>query len=351
MNLVIPFGSQQNAAMNRLFYSVVRAHMKLRFLLFLALLPIFIGCTSTTRPGVVGVTREQFLLISAADVERMATIQYAEQYNKAKSAGKLVTDGEELDRLKRIGERLIKQSKAFRDDTNRWKWHLTLIDLPILNASCAPGGKITFYTGIIRQLDLTDDEIAAIMGHEIAHALREHGREKVSLAYTQELIGDIAAARSQSKEKQIFLANQVAHYLFVLPNSRTNETEADRVDLELMARAGYDPRAAISLWQKMLRTDGGKAPPQFLSTHPSQSSRIADISRLLPVVQPLYASAIMVTGLKVAGSSSDLAKSHDWCPEIDNFCDSKSNNSQVSESKPQQRVKRDWCPEIDSFCP
>jgi Zn-dependent protease with chaperone function len=246
------------------------------------------ACASTTKPGAVGVTRPQFLLVPAPTVERMALVSYAQQAEKAKSEGKLITSGPEYDRLLRIANRLKEQVGIFREDTLQWKWQLVLIDAPVLNASCAPGGKVTFYTGIVRQLKLTDDEIAAVMGHEFAHALREHGRERVSQAVAQNTIASAALAGAQNRQAQIALANQFAQYLFVLPNSRQNESEADSIGLELAARAGFDPRAAITLWQKMGGAAEGKSQPEFLSTHPANTTRIAEISALLPTVMPLY---------------------------------------------------------------
>lgn len=265
--------------------------MNIRTLLSALALSLLLACASTTKPGVVGITREQFLIVPAANVERMAAVHYAAQFNKAKTAGSLIAAGPEFDRLRKIAGRLIRQSAVFREDTRQWKWHLTLIDAPVLNATCAPGGKITFYTGIIRQLDLTDDEIAAIMGHEIAHALREHGREKVSEAMGQQLVVKLAAAGSNQPEQNEYLANQVAQVLFTLPNSREKETEADKIGLELMARAGYDPRAAVNVWRKMSAAARGRTPPEFLSTHPSHSTRINELSALQPVVRPLYEAA------------------------------------------------------------
>lgn len=249
------------------------------------------ACATSTRPGVVGVERQQFLAVSAETVERMAALSYAQQNNKAKSAGKLIVGGPEVDRLRRIEQRLVPQTQVFRDDAINWKWQLALIDSPELNASCAPGGKITFYTGLIQQLSLTDDEIAIVMGHEIAHALREHGRERVSQAYAQNLITGVALAATNNRDAEIALANQFAHYLFELPHSRTEETEADQIGLELSARAGYDPRAAISVWRKMEAASKGNNPPEFLSTHPSNARRQQDIEDLLPKVMPLYQQA------------------------------------------------------------
>jgi predicted Zn-dependent protease len=162
----------------------------------------------------------------------------------------------------------------------------------MINATCAPGGRITFYTGIINKLNLTDDEIAAIMGHEIAHAVREHGREQVSQALAQNVITNVALATAGAGSAQsIDAANQIMQYVLVLPNSRQNEKEADAIGLELAARGGYDPRAAITLWEKMSKESKGKNPPEFLSTHPSNENRIKELSALMPRVMPLYEAA------------------------------------------------------------
>ncbi|RJG04072.1 M48 family metallopeptidase [Noviherbaspirillum sedimenti] len=253
---------------------------------------LLLACASSTRPGVVGVTRQQFLMVPADAVEKMALLSYAQQNQKAKEEGKLISSGAEYERLDRIATRLRRQVGIFRDDTRAWQWQLTLIDAPVINATCAPGGKITFYTGIIRKLALDDHEIAAIMGHEIAHALREHGRERISQAYAQNILSGAAMIATNSSQQQIALANQFSHYLFTLPNSRQNESEADSIGLELAARAGYNPAAAVTLWKKMAVESGDKTPPQFLSTHPAPATRIEEITTLLPKVMPLYEAAL-----------------------------------------------------------
>ncbi|TCS36580.1 peptidase M48-like protein [Paucimonas lemoignei] len=252
---------------------------------------LLLACASSTKPGAVGVTRQQFLMVPATTVEKMALVSYAQQNQKARQEGKLITSGAEYERLDQIAKRLRQQVDIFREDTRSWQWQLTLIDAPTINATCAPGGKITFYTGIIRKLALTDDEIAVVMGHEIAHALREHGRERISQAYAQNIITGVALAATDNSQNQIALANQFAHYLYTLPNSRQNESEADAVGLELAARAGYNPSAAVNLWKKMAAESGDKSPPQFLSTHPAHETRIDDINALLPKVMPLYQTA------------------------------------------------------------
>jgi predicted Zn-dependent protease len=257
---------------------------------------LFSACTTTTRPGVVGVNRQQLMMASQSEVERLSAISFNEQNKKAQDKKILITSGPQYDRLINIANRLIPQTAYFRDDTQKWNWQLSLINSPVLNATCAPGGKITFYTGIIDQLKLSDDEIAAIMGHEIAHALREHGRERLSQAMAQSAITNIALAAAGGYGAQINAANQVAQYVLVLPNSRQNESEADAIGVELAARAGYNPRAAITVWQKMMKATQGKNPPEFLSTHPSGETRIEKLSALMPAVEPLYGDAPKAPG-------------------------------------------------------
>lgn len=267
------------------------SHLSIRVLWILAFLALLSACANSTRPGAVGVNRSQFMMASSEEVNRLSAASYNEQNQKAKEKNILVTSGPTYDRLKLIANRLIPQTEAFRDDTRQWDWRLTLIDSPILNATCAPGGKITFYTGIIEQLNLNDDEIAAIMGHEIAHALREHGRERVSQAAAQNVFVNIATALAGPYGYAVGAANQVAQYAIVLPNSRENESEADAIGLELAARAGYNPMGAISVWQKMLKATKDKSSPEFLSTHPSGETRIEQLTALMPAVEPLYKAA------------------------------------------------------------
>ena len=263
----------------------------IRVIASVVLSSLLLACANTTRSGAVGINRSQFMVVSSAEVDRLSAISYNEQNQKAKEKNILVTSGPTYNRLKTISNRLIQQTSVFRDDTRQWNWQLTLINAPILNATCAPGGKITFYTGLIDQLNLTDDEIAAIMGHEIAHALREHGRERLSQAMAQNAVTSIALAVAGPYGSAVNATNQAAQYILVLPNSRQNESEADAIGIELAARAGYNPQAAISVWQKMNKATEGKNPPEFLSTHPSGDTRIEQISELLPSVQPLYIAA------------------------------------------------------------
>ena len=253
---------------------------------------LLVACANTSRPGVVGVERSQFMMISAAQIERISASSFEQQAKAAQKKNILITSGPQYERLKTIANRLIPQTAVFRDDTHAWNWGLQLIDSPMVNATCAPGGRITFYSGIINKLNLTDDEIAAIMGHEIAHAVREHGRERVSQALAQNVFSNVALATAgPGSAKSIDAANQIMQYVLVLPNSRQNEKEADAIGLEIAARGGYDPRAAITLWEKMSKESKGKNPPEFLSTHPSNQNRIKELSALMPRVMPLYEAA------------------------------------------------------------
>ena len=253
---------------------------------------LLVACANTSRPGVVGVERSQFMMISASQIDRISASSFEQQAKAAQKKNILITSGPQYERLKTIANRLIPQTAVFRDDTHSWNWGLQLIDSPMVNATCAPGGRITFYTGIINKLNLTDDEIAAIMGHEIAHAVREHGREQVSQALAQNVITNVALATAGAGSVQsIDAANQIMQYVLVLPNSRQNEKEADAIGLEIAARGGYDPRAAITLWEKMSKESKGKNPPEFLSTHPSNENRIKELSALMPRVMPLYEAA------------------------------------------------------------
>ncbi|MDN6276568.1 M48 family metallopeptidase [Psychrobacter sp.] len=245
------------------------------------------GCSSTTNTGAVGVDRQQLLLVSSEQVLQLSAQSYAQTLQEANAKGVLNTNQAQVNRLKTIANRLIGQVGVYRPDAAQWDWEVHTIKSDQLNAFVMPGGKIMFYSGIIDRLNLTDDEIAAIMGHEISHALREHSRERMSREYaTQTSIG-LAASIFGLSQGQAQIANVAGDLGLSRPHSRTQESEADQIGLELMARAGYNPQAAISLWQKMQNASEGE-PPQFLSTHPSSSSRISDMQSLMPKVMPLY---------------------------------------------------------------
>ena len=246
------------------------------------------GCSTTTDTGAIGVDRNQLLVVSDQQVQQLSNQAFQQEIAAARAKGLLDTNPAQLARLQKISQRLIAQTGAYRSDARQWPWEVHVIKSNELNAHVLPGGKIVFYSGIIDRLSLTDAEIAAIMGHEMAHALREHTRERLSREVaTQTGIG-IAASVLGLSQGQAQLAGLAGDLGISRPNSRTQETEADLMGLELMARAGYDPNAAISLWRKMQSASGRGEPPQFLSTHPVSSTRIATIQSLLPRVMPLY---------------------------------------------------------------
>jgi predicted Zn-dependent protease len=242
----------------------------------------------TTNAGAVGVDRKQQMLVSNETVEQGAAEAYATELKTAREKGVLNTDQAQLTRVSTIARRLVAATPAFRKDATSWKWQFNLQKTKDLNAYCMPGGRIMVYSGLIEQLDLSDAELATVLGHEIAHALREHTRERVSRAYAQQLVLSGAAAVAGVSEATANMANMVAEVTFQLPFSREQESEADDIGLELMARAGYDPNAAITLWNKMSAAETSGT-PKFLSTHPAPKDRIKDIQKNLPRVMPLYA--------------------------------------------------------------
>jgi predicted Zn-dependent protease len=251
------------------------------------------ACTTvqTTAPGAVGIDRKQRMLVSEDEVEKAAAQAYAQQVQQAQSTGKLNTNAQLTARVRRIAQRLIPQTQVFRPDAPQWKWEVNTLQTDEMNAYAMPGGKIMVYSGLVDKLNLNDAELAAVIGHEISHALREHTRERVSRAYAQQLALAGLAVVTGAGGGALDLAGQVASVTFQLPHSREQESEADIMGLELMARAGYDPHSAVSVWQKMMAAEKS-SPPQFLSTHPSPGNRIAELQARIPKVLPLYEAAV-----------------------------------------------------------
>ncbi len=241
-----------------------------------------------TREGVdVGGTSLFTRLVPADTIEKSAAQQYAQMLQQA-SAQKALGDQNhpQVKRLRTIAKAIIPHALSWNPRARNWNWEVNLIGSKQINAFCMPGGKIAFYTGILDQLKLTDDEVATVMGHEMAHALREHARERMGK--------NAATGIGATLLSQVLglgeLGQTVTNYgaqLLTLQFSRADESEADLVGMELAARASFDPRAGVSLWQKMAVASKG-APPQWLSTHPSGTTRIADIEANLPRVMPLY---------------------------------------------------------------
>ena len=233
-------------------------------------------------------------LASAEAVERSAAQQYSDLLRQAAAKGALAPNNNpQLLRLREISRRLIAQSARFNERAAQWKWEVNLIGSRQVNAFCMPGGKIAVFSGLIEQLKLSDDELAIIVGHEIAHALQEHGRERVGkqrLAQIGTVIASIGGALLGFGD----LGGQVASgaaQLTLLKYGRDDETEADVIGLDLAARAGFDPRAGLIVWEKMAAVSKGQ-PPQWLSSHPSHATRVSEISSELGRAMPLYARAI-----------------------------------------------------------
>lgn len=258
--------------------------------LLILILPIlfFTGClTSTTAAGSVGADRKQVMLVSEEEMEQSAKQSYAQVLAEAQKAGRLNTDRATLQRVQNIANRLIGQTATFRKDALSWDWQVNVISDPTVNAWCMPGGKIVVYTGIIDSLKLTDGELAAVMGHEIAHALKEHSREQASQAGLQNIGVAAAAAVFGLEETGTQILGIAAQFTVGLPFSRKHETEADHIGTELMARAGYDPREAVNIWKKMSAASSSQT-PEIMSTHPSHESRIKDLEGISEKVYPLY---------------------------------------------------------------
>jgi predicted Zn-dependent protease len=249
------------------------------------------ACETTTSGGAVGVQRSQLMLISSAQLNQIAAQSYNKLRSDASAKGALNTNPALTKRVRAIATRVEPQTRVFRADAPAWPWEVNVITSKELNAFCMPGGRIMFYSGLITQLDLSDDEIAVVMGHEIAHALREHSREQVSQAIVAQTGIGIGAALLGLDPNATDIANTGYKALIATKFSRTDEDEADRIGLELAARAAYDPRAGITLWQKMQKASQGGAPPEFLSTHPAEANRVRTIQSLLPAVMPLYEAA------------------------------------------------------------
>ncbi len=266
--------------------------MKNRLVMCLLMLVAASGAVAKDEPkddGVkVGKGSSLRNLVPAEGLEKQAALQYTQLKQEMGSKKALAPDNyPELIRLREIAKRIIPHATRFNPRAAKWQWEVNLIGSNQINAFCMPGGKIAFYTGILRQLKLTDDEVAMVMGHEIAHALREHAREQAGKnALTK--IGAIGLSVATGG-KYDGLVHSGAN-LLSLKFSRGDETDADLVGLDIAARAGYDPRAGVTLWKKMSAASKG-APPQWLSTHPSGPTRIKEIEAHLKEALPLYERA------------------------------------------------------------
>ena len=232
--------------------------------------------------------RRQFLLVSEQDAIASSKEAYLTQMSELQAEGKLVSDPRISGRVVRITERLVAQAIMKRPETADWEWSVEVIDDPEnVNAWCMAGGRMAVYTGLLSKLDVTDDELAQVMGHEISHALANHTAERMSVAMATSVGVAVAGAVSDQPGAAMSAAAIAASLAIQLPNSRASESEADEIGIELAAKAGYDPRAAVTLWQKMAQV-AGEGPPQFLSTHPAPGNRQETLAALVPQVMPFY---------------------------------------------------------------
>lgn len=248
------------------------------------LLLVLLGACATSPTG-----RTQLMLVSERQAMSASREAYFKTMGPLKKEGKLNSDARTRDRVEGITGRLVAQAVLMRPDSAGWEWSIGVIDDDkTVNAWCMAGGRMAIYTGLLSQVDPTDDELAQVLGHEIAHALANHTAEKMSVAMASQMGVMVVGAASDRPGVAMGAAAAAAALAIQLPNSRTAESEADRIGMELAARAGYAPEAAVSLWEKMGRVGGGKRPPEFLSTHPDPSSRSRQLRELAPGMTGYY---------------------------------------------------------------
>jgi len=256
-----------------------------RTLTSVLLLAVFLVSCTTSPTG-----RRQLMLVSEGKAISASKEAYAQTIKPLEEEGKIDNDPVITKRVRDITERLVAQAIRMRPDTANWEWSIKVIDDPdTVNAWAMAGGKMAIYTGLISRLDATDHEIAQVMGHEICHALANHTAEKMSVAMAT-TVGVLAVGVASDRPGVAMTGAAAAAALAIkLPNSRAAESEADRIGIELAAKAGYDPRAAVTLWEKMGKVSGG-GPPQFLSTHPAPDNRRQTLQSLVPQMMPYYQS-------------------------------------------------------------
>jgi len=256
--------------------------------LMLAIL-VLPGCQSNPVTG-----RKQLMLVPEDTAISESKQAYAALLQPLVKEGKVDTDAATVARVHEITGRLIAQAIKYRPETQNWEWSVKVIDDPkTVNAWCMAGGKMAIYTGLIQQIKPTDDELAQVMGHEISHALAKHSAEQMSRAMAMQVgLGALAITQQDSRYAGLTLtgAQAAAVIALQLPNSRTAESEADRIGIELAAKAGYDPHAAVTLWEKMAKVGGGNPESRndFLSTHPAPVKRMETLAGLVPQMMPFY---------------------------------------------------------------
>lgn len=274
-----------------------------RFIVLLCMTSIIVACATNPVTG-----RRQLMLVSEGQAISASKDAYVQMLEPIKSEGKLDSEPKVKARVDKITERLIAQAIKFRPETENWEWSVHVIDDPeTVNAWCMAGGKMAVYTGLLEKIQPTDDELAQVMGHEIAHALSNHTAERMSVAMASQAavaaVGVYAASRNQNVETTLAGASLAAAVALQLPNSRESEAESDRIGIELAAKAGYDPHAAVSLWEKMAKESGSTSKFDWLSTHPAPVKRMEHLGELIPQMMPYYEQADNPPVYKLSNSS------------------------------------------------
>ncbi|HKQ24818.1 MAG TPA: M48 family metallopeptidase [Burkholderiales bacterium] len=263
--------------------------MKTSLIASLALVLALAACQTNPITG-----RSQLMLVSEDSAIAASKEAYVAMLQPLEKSGKINNDPAETARIERITGLLVAQAIKFRPETKDWEWSIKVIDDPkTVNAWAMAGGKMAIYTGLIDQLKATDDELAQVLGHEISHALAKHTAERMSRAMAMEAgLGVLAATTQSSQYGGLALtgAQLAAVVALELPNSRGAESEADRIGLELAAKAGFDPHAAVTLWDKMGKVGGGDGSSRFdfLSTHPAPAKRMETLAEMVPQMMPFY---------------------------------------------------------------
>jgi predicted Zn-dependent protease len=243
------------------------------------------GCSSNPITG-----RSQLLMVSEDTAVRESATAYTQMMGQLNGKRLIESGTPRVAKVVEITDRLIAQAIRLRPDAARWKWEVQVIDDPkTVNAFCMAGGKMAIYAGMWDKLHASDDEIAMVMGHEISHALADHTRERMSVAYSTGIGAQVLAIAIGAGDLGAQMMQRAAVYAIQLPNSRESESEADQIGIGLAARAGYDPKAAVTLWEKMGSLGG--APTEFLSTHPSPQHRAARLKELGVSLMPAYEMA------------------------------------------------------------
>jgi predicted Zn-dependent protease len=256
--------------------------MKMNFSTILLCAVLITGCATS----ITG--RRQLMIVSEDSAIAASKEAYTEMLKPYAEKGKLNDDPVLKNRVYKITGRLIAQAIKIRPETKNWDWSIKIIDDPeTVNAWAMAGGKMALYTGLVEKIKPSDDELAQVLGHEIGHALAKHSAEKMSVAMASQVGVMAVGIATKSNGLALTGASLAAALAVQMPNSRAAESEADRIGIELAAKAGYDPHAAVTLWEKMAKV-GGKRPPEFFSTHPAPEHREQKLASLIPQMMPYY---------------------------------------------------------------